>query len=96
MPILNKDMTLCISLAARPSNLGTRFHNWGPVAPEVHATFLASYCASYPLTADEESWLPLLLIVYSIELMGPTTSGPHGDLSMQLINQYTRQLTAQK
>jgi shikimate dehydrogenase len=27
MPILNKDMTLCISLSGRPSNLGTRFHN---------------------------------------------------------------------
>ncbi|PQZ99663.1 shikimate 5-dehydrogenase [Arthrobacter sp. MYb224] len=28
MPILNKDMTLCISLSERPSNLGTRFHNY--------------------------------------------------------------------
>jgi shikimate dehydrogenase len=28
MPMLNKDMTLCISLAARPSNIGTRFHNY--------------------------------------------------------------------
>ncbi|MFD4957593.1 shikimate 5-dehydrogenase [Microbacterium sp. NPDC058389] len=28
MPILNKDMVLCISLAARPSNIGTRFHNF--------------------------------------------------------------------
>ena len=28
MPILNKDMQVCISLAARPSNLGTRFHNF--------------------------------------------------------------------
>ena len=28
MPILNKDMTLCISLAARPSDIGTRFHNY--------------------------------------------------------------------
>ena len=28
MPILDKDMTLCISLAARPSNIGTRFHNY--------------------------------------------------------------------
>lgn len=28
MPILNKDMVLCISLAARPSNIGTRFHNY--------------------------------------------------------------------
>ena len=27
VPILNKDMSLCISLAARPSNIGTRFHN---------------------------------------------------------------------
>lgn len=26
-PPLNKDTTLCISLAARPSNIGTRFHN---------------------------------------------------------------------
>lgn len=28
VPILNKDMSLCISLAARPSNIGTRFHNY--------------------------------------------------------------------
>lgn len=28
MPTLHKDMTLCISLAARPSNIGTRFHNY--------------------------------------------------------------------
>jgi len=28
MPILNKDMQVCISLSARPSNLGTRFHNY--------------------------------------------------------------------
>ena len=28
MPILNKDMQLCISLSARPSNIGTRFHNF--------------------------------------------------------------------
>jgi shikimate dehydrogenase len=27
VPILNKDMTVCISLSARPSNNGTRFHN---------------------------------------------------------------------
>ncbi|MCU1473221.1 shikimate 5-dehydrogenase [Amnibacterium sp.] len=27
MSILSKDTTLCISLAGRPSNLGTRFHN---------------------------------------------------------------------
>ncbi|WP_144760959.1 shikimate 5-dehydrogenase [Curtobacterium sp. 9128] len=28
MPILHKDMQVCISLAARPSNIGTRFHNF--------------------------------------------------------------------
>src|SRR6476469_4309640 len=27
-PPLNKDTRLCISLAARPSNIGTRFHNY--------------------------------------------------------------------
>ena len=28
MPILHKDMQVCMSLAARPSNIGTRFHNF--------------------------------------------------------------------
>ncbi|MEO6143461.1 MAG: shikimate 5-dehydrogenase, partial [Dermatophilaceae bacterium] len=28
MPILNKDMSLCISLSGHPSNIGTRFHNY--------------------------------------------------------------------
>ncbi|MFC4128398.1 shikimate 5-dehydrogenase [Nocardia rhizosphaerae] len=28
MPILHKDMQLCVSFAARPSNIGTRFHNY--------------------------------------------------------------------
>jgi shikimate dehydrogenase len=28
VPILNKDMQVCISLASRPTNLGTRFHNF--------------------------------------------------------------------
>ncbi|MBI3215824.1 MAG: shikimate 5-dehydrogenase [Mycobacterium sp.] len=27
-PMLNKDTTMCISLASRPSNIGTRFHNY--------------------------------------------------------------------
>ncbi len=27
-PTLNKDTRLCISLAGRPSNIGTRFHNY--------------------------------------------------------------------
>ena len=28
MPLIHKDMRLCISLAGRPSNIGTRFHNF--------------------------------------------------------------------
>ena len=28
MPILNVEMQMCISIAARPSNIGTRFHNF--------------------------------------------------------------------
>ena len=41
MPILNKDMTLCISLAARPSNIGTRFHNYLYDALELNYVYKA-------------------------------------------------------
>lgn len=41
MPILNKDMTLCISLAARPSNIGTRFHNYLYEALDVNFIYKA-------------------------------------------------------
>lgn len=41
MPILNKDMTLCISLAARPSNIGTRFHNYLYDALELNFVYKA-------------------------------------------------------
>lgn len=41
MPILNKDMKLCISLAARPSNIGTRFHNYLYDALELNYVYKA-------------------------------------------------------
>lgn len=48
MPILNKDMTLCISLAARPSNIGTRFHNF--LYDELGLNFV--YKAFAPVTLE--------------------------------------------
>lgn len=48
--------------------LGTRYHDWGPIARDVHQIFLQSYTAVEPLTAAEEAWLPLLLTWHTISL----------------------------
>lgn len=48
MPILDKDMTLCISLAARPSNIGTRFHNY--LYDELGLPFVYKAFAPSPIT----------------------------------------------
>ncbi|WP_404286647.1 shikimate 5-dehydrogenase [Glutamicibacter arilaitensis] len=48
MPILNKDMTLCISLSERPSNLGTRFHNY--LYEELGLNFIYKAFATQDLT----------------------------------------------
>ncbi|MEZ4864336.1 MAG: phosphotransferase [Caldilineaceae bacterium] len=55
-------------LAWAAVHLGTRYHNWGPVAPEVHQTFLHSYGAAHPLTEPEQQWMPLLLTWHSLAL----------------------------
>lgn len=55
-------------LAWATVHLGTRYHNWGLVAPEVHQAFLSSYAAVQPLTATEQAWLPLLITWHSINL----------------------------
>ncbi len=55
-------------LAWATVHLGTRFHNWGPVAPTVHATFCAGYASILPLSAAEQEWLPLLLRWHGLTL----------------------------
>jgi shikimate dehydrogenase len=47
MPILSKDTTLCISLAGRPSNLGTRFHN--TLYEELGLDFVYKACTTVDL-----------------------------------------------
>jgi len=72
-------------------HLGTRFHDWGPVAPEVHKTFLERYTAIQPLTATEQAWLPLLLTMHSINLVG-SANGPQYTASIHSVTTYRRLL----
>ncbi|WP_306207766.1 phosphotransferase [Actinoplanes sp. RD1] len=57
--------------------LGTRYHDWGPVPPEVHATFLAGYESVRPLTPPEAEWLPILLRWQALAMV-PTGADPTG------------------
>jgi homoserine kinase type II len=56
-------------LAWAAVHLGTRYHNWGPVAAATQEAFLNSYQSIHPLTATEEYWLPVLLTWHSINLV---------------------------
>lgn len=49
MPILNKDMSLCISLSERPSNIGTRFHNY--LYDEIGLNFIYKAFSTEDITA---------------------------------------------
>jgi len=55
-------------LAWAAVHLGTRYHDWGPTAQEVHQVFLQSYTTVQPLTTLEQAWLPVLLLWHSISL----------------------------
>lgn len=48
-PALNKDTQICISLAARPSNIGTRFHNY--LYEELGLDFLYKACTTTDIAA---------------------------------------------
>lgn len=49
VPILNKDMSLCISLSGRPSNIGTRFHNY--LYDEIGLNFIYKAFSTDDITA---------------------------------------------
>lgn len=55
-----------VELARSAVLLGTRFHDWGPVSPEVHAEFLAGYQSARPLTPVEAGWWDALLLWQSL------------------------------
>jgi shikimate dehydrogenase len=48
-PPLNKDTRLCISLAARPSNIGTRFHNY--LYDQLGLDFIYKACTTTDIVA---------------------------------------------
>ncbi len=48
-PMLNKDTLLCISLAGRPSNIGTRFHNY--LYDQLGLDFLYKACTTTDIAA---------------------------------------------
>jgi shikimate dehydrogenase len=48
-PRLNKDTRLCISLAARPSNIGTRFHNY--LYEQLGLDFIYKACTTTDIAA---------------------------------------------
>ncbi len=59
--------------------LGTRYHDWGPISPAIQAAFLAAYQASWPLTADEQRWWPLLICWHTLGLVGAALNGAAAD-----------------
>lgn len=66
-----------LDLARSAVLLGTRFHHWGPVTPQVRAQFLAGYQAVSRLTPDEAAWWNALVLWFSLEMV-PDGDDPTG------------------
>lgn len=75
-------------LAWAAVHLGTRYHDWGPVALEGHDTFLRGYTAVQPLTPLEQAWLPVLLLWHSISLTQAATGKPTYTAGLAAIRSY--------
>ncbi|XSS41273.1 phosphotransferase enzyme family protein [Propionibacteriaceae bacterium Y1685] len=68
----------CVDELARSAVLlGTRFHDWGPVSPRVHATFLAGYQSVRQLSPVELEWWHPLILGYTLAFI-PADDDPHG------------------
>ena len=78
-------------LAWAAVHLGTRYHDWGPVARTVHQTFLRGYTAIEPLTAEETAWLPLLLTWHTINLTDAATGRSAQAVGMEAMTFYLDQ-----
>lgn len=66
-----------VELARSAVLLGTRFHHWGPVSPDVHAAFLDGYRSQRRLSATEVAWWDTL-VLWSTLAMVPTGDDPTG------------------
>jgi homoserine kinase type II len=60
-----------MELAQSAVMLGTRFRDWGPVAPQVHAWLLEGYESERPLAPAEAGWWRLLVLWFSWVLVPP-------------------------
>ena len=60
-----------VELARAAVLLGTRYHNWAPVPPEVRAEFLTGYRSERPLTPAEAAWLDILLLWQAMVMVPP-------------------------
>lgn len=85
MPILNKDMQLCISLAARPSNLGTRFHNF--LYDELGLNFIYKAFSTNDLEGAVRA-------IRALGIRGCSVSMPHKESIIQYLDQLEDSATA--
>ncbi len=60
-----------VELARSAVLLGTRFHDWGPVTPQVRETFLEGYRSVCRLTDAELSWWGPLVLWFSLAMVPP-------------------------
>lgn len=78
MPILNKDMQVCISIAARPSNIGTRFHNY--LYDELGLNFIYKGFA-----VDDE--VGAVQGIRALKIRGAAVSMPHKESVIPLMDE---------
>jgi shikimate dehydrogenase len=78
--MLNKDTTLCISLAGRPSNIGTRFHNYLYEELELNFAYKAF------TTSDIEG---AIRGVRALGIRGCSVSMPFKELVIPLVDELT-------
>ena len=83
--MLNKDTTLCISLAGRPSNIGTRFHNY--LYEELGLNFVYKAFT----TADIEGAIGG---VRALGIRGCSVSMPFKEAVIPLVEELTASATA--
>ncbi|MCT1605398.1 phosphotransferase [Dermacoccus nishinomiyaensis] len=65
-------------LARSAVMLGTLFHDWGPVSPQVHEALLEGYENVRPLSEAERSWWHPLLLWWSLLMVPISGDNPTG------------------
>ena len=84
-PTLNKDTRLCISLAARPSNFGTRFHNY--LYNELDLDFIYKAFTTTDITAAVGG-------VRALDIRGCSVSMPFKEDVIALVDELDASATA--